>query len=66
MIGIGAALDFLGGAQPRAPIWMRERGLEWMYQLLKEPKRLAHRYVRHNPRFLYLCLSQALPARRED
>ncbi len=41
----GATVDFLAGTVNRAPKWMRERGLEWMYRLLQEPKRLFKRYL---------------------
>ncbi|MEK0083063.1 WecB/TagA/CpsF family glycosyltransferase [Benzoatithermus flavus] len=54
MVGIGAAIDFVAGATPRAPGWMQRRGLEWAFRLASEPRRLAGRYLRHNPRFLWL------------
>lgn len=41
---VGATIDFLAGEKPRAPIWMRKFGLEWLHRLLSEPKRLAKRY----------------------
>jgi N-acetylglucosaminyldiphosphoundecaprenol N-acetyl-beta-D-mannosaminyltransferase len=43
-IGVGATIDFLAGTVKRAPIWMRKSGLEWVYRVAQEPKRLAHRY----------------------
>lgn len=42
---IGATIDFLAGEKPRAPIWMRKSGLEWLHRMLSEPKRLAKRYT---------------------
>ncbi|BAL23283.1 WecB/TagA/CpsF family glycosyltransferase [Azoarcus sp. KH32C] len=48
----GAILDFLGGKVERAPRWVRRLGVEWAYRLLREPKRLFHRYVIGNPLFL--------------
>lgn len=42
---VGATIDFLAGEKPRAPVWMRKTGLEWMHRLLSEPKRLAKRYM---------------------
>ena len=48
----GAIIDFLGGKTPRAPIWMRKLGLEWMFRLAMEPRRLFQRYVIGNPLFL--------------
>ena len=44
-IGIGATLDFIAGKVRRAPPWMSEVGLEWLYRLSQDPKRLAHRYL---------------------
>jgi N-acetylglucosaminyldiphosphoundecaprenol N-acetyl-beta-D-mannosaminyltransferase len=45
MIGIGATLDFIAGHMQRAPQWMQNAGLEWMYRLLQEPRRMWKRYV---------------------
>jgi N-acetylglucosaminyldiphosphoundecaprenol N-acetyl-beta-D-mannosaminyltransferase len=44
-IGVGGSLDFVAGAVPRAPQWMQNSGLEWLYRVAKEPKRLIHRYI---------------------
>lgn len=49
----GAILDFLGGKVTRAPGWMRKAGLEWMYRLYLEPRRLARRYLLGIPVFLW-------------
>lgn len=43
---VGATIDFLAGEKPRAPVWMRQAGLEWLHRLLSEPRRLAKRYLR--------------------
>jgi N-acetylglucosaminyldiphosphoundecaprenol N-acetyl-beta-D-mannosaminyltransferase len=48
----GAILDFLGGKVSRAPQWVRRLGCEWLFRLLREPKRLFQRYVLGNPLFL--------------
>jgi N-acetylglucosaminyldiphosphoundecaprenol N-acetyl-beta-D-mannosaminyltransferase len=58
MIGVGAAFDFHAGVKPQAPAWMQNRGLEWLYRLIHEPRRLWKRYLYHNPRFTILVLSQ--------
>ena len=58
MIGVGAAFEFHAGTKRRAPHWMQHVGLEWLYRLLSEPKRLWRRYLYHNPRFLVLALQQ--------
>lgn len=47
---IGASVDFITGAQKRAPRWMQRSGLEWTYRLLREPGRLARRYLMRGPR----------------
>jgi N-acetylglucosaminyldiphosphoundecaprenol N-acetyl-beta-D-mannosaminyltransferase len=52
----GAIIDFLAGRTTRAPLWMRRAGLEWVYRLALEPKRLFHRYVIGNPVFLVRAL----------
>jgi N-acetylglucosaminyldiphosphoundecaprenol N-acetyl-beta-D-mannosaminyltransferase len=46
LLGIGAAIEFAAGSLARAPAWMQKAGLEWFYRLLREPKRLALRYLR--------------------
>ncbi|MDH5378245.1 MAG: WecB/TagA/CpsF family glycosyltransferase [Gammaproteobacteria bacterium] len=53
MIGVGAAFDFLAGHKKMAPQWMRSLGLEWVFRLASEPRRLWKRYFKHNPRFLF-------------
>lgn len=58
MLGVGAAFDFLGGTKPQAPRWMQRSGLEWMFRLATEPRRLWRRYLYHNPRFVVLALAQ--------
>lgn len=52
MFGVGAAFDFHAGLMPQAPSWMQKSGLEWLYRLSKEPKRLWKRYLVNNPLFL--------------
>ena len=48
----GAIIDFLGGKTSRAPAWMRNNGVEWLYRLVLEPRRLFKRYILGNPLFL--------------
>jgi N-acetylglucosaminyldiphosphoundecaprenol N-acetyl-beta-D-mannosaminyltransferase len=52
LVGVGAAFDFHAGLVPQAPEWMQSAGLEWLYRMAQEPRRLGPRYVRYNPRFL--------------
>lgn len=54
MIGIGGALPVMVGLQKRAPKWMQNAGLEWLFRLFLEPRRLFKRYAVTNSVFLYL------------
>jgi N-acetylglucosaminyldiphosphoundecaprenol N-acetyl-beta-D-mannosaminyltransferase len=63
MLGVGAAFDFLAGTKAQAPRWMQGAGLEWLFRLATEPRRLWRRYLRHNPRFAWLAMKQILGAR---
>jgi len=64
MLGVGAAFDFHAGKVPQAPVWMQRMGLEWLFRLATEPRRLWRRYAKHNPRFIMLALMQLLGLRR--
>ena len=59
LLGVGASLDFLAGTVPRAPRWMARSGLEWLFRLSREPRRLSHRYLVRDPQFL-LVLGSAI------
>lgn len=54
MLGVGAAFDYVGGTKAQAPKQMQSLGLEWLFRLVTEPKRLWKRYLYHNPRFVML------------
>ena len=58
MLGVGAAFDIHAGEKPQAPAWMQSAGLEWLFRLASEPRRLWRRYLYHNPRFVVLVLLQ--------
>ncbi|NBD31933.1 MAG: WecB/TagA/CpsF family glycosyltransferase [Cyanobacteria bacterium] len=60
MIGLGAVFPTYAGVQKRAPAWMRELGLEWLYRFTQEPRRLGPRYGKTIPPFVYLALQQLL------
>jgi N-acetylglucosaminyldiphosphoundecaprenol N-acetyl-beta-D-mannosaminyltransferase len=64
LVGVGAAFDFLSGGKPQAPSWMQRNGLEWLFRMASEPRRLAGRYMRNNPAFLYLALRQLVTSSR--
>ncbi|MFQ5415607.1 MAG: WecB/TagA/CpsF family glycosyltransferase [Myxococcota bacterium] len=63
MLGVGAAFDFIAGGKPQAPAWLQRRGLEWLFRLCSEPRRLWRRYLIGNPRFLYHFALERLRAR---
>lgn len=56
LVGVGAAFDWLAGAMPMAPQWMRDNGLEWLFRLAIEPRRMWRRYAYNNPAFLILLI----------
>jgi len=58
MIGVGAAFDFFSGQKKHAPKWMQNTGMEWIFRLVSDPKRLWKRYFKHNPRFIYYLIKQ--------
>ena len=63
LVGVGAAFDFLSGTKAQAPRWMQQNGLEWMFRLATEPRRLWKRYLIYNPWFLYKLGIEAVRSR---
>lgn len=59
MLGVGAGFDFHAGTVKRAPAWMRNHYLEWLYRLIQDPKRLWKRYMQTNGKFLLLSIKDA-------
>ncbi len=53
LAGVGSVFDLLAGRSRPAPEWIKAAGLQWLFRLLQEPRRLGPRYLRHNPRFLW-------------
>lgn len=64
MIGLGGAFLVYAGVYKRAPRWVRELGLEWLYRLVQEPRRLWRRYALTIPPFVYLALKQLVMSYR--
>lgn len=60
LLGVGAAFDFLAGTKKQAPAWMQKAGLEWLFRLIQEPRRLWRRYVWNNPAYAVLLLMQVM------
>lgn len=64
-LGVGASIDFLAGRVRRAPGWISRAGLEWLFRLVQEPRRLAHRYLAKDPRFIRIVARTARMPRSE-
>ena len=64
LIGVGAAFDFHTGRVAQAPRWMMRSGLEWLFRLKQEPRRLWRRYLIDNPWFLFEIGRQKLGLKR--
>ena len=65
MLGVGAAFDFIAGNKRHAPRWMQVCGLEWLFRLMCEPRRLWRRYLIQNPRFIWYFVRQMATVKRE-
>lgn len=66
LLGVGAAFDFHAGLVEQASPWMQRAGLEWLFRLTREPRRLWRRYATQNPRFVLAFARQLLRTRRES
>ncbi len=64
-IGVGGLFDFYAGRIPRAPIWIRELGMEWFYRFVQEPRRMWRRYFLGNSIFLYRVIRERLRMLRD-
>ena len=60
VVAVGAAFPFLAGTLRQAPQWMQDRGLEWLFRLCTEPRRLWRRYLLLSPAYLFLVACQLL------
>jgi exopolysaccharide biosynthesis WecB/TagA/CpsF family protein len=61
---VGASINYITGVELRAPRWMRRIGFEWLFRLLQQPRRMAHRYLIRGPRIFWLALRIELRPRR--
>jgi N-acetylglucosaminyldiphosphoundecaprenol N-acetyl-beta-D-mannosaminyltransferase len=66
LVGVGAAFDFFTGRQAQAPGWVQRSGLEWLFRLLSQPRRLWRRYLIYNPKFVYQFARQLAGVQRYD
>jgi N-acetylglucosaminyldiphosphoundecaprenol N-acetyl-beta-D-mannosaminyltransferase len=64
MVAVGQAFDLLSGRKKPAPTWMSENGLEWVYRLIQEPRRLWRRYLVYNTKFIYSISLELLGVKR--
>ena len=63
-VGVGGAIDIAAGVTRRAPAWMQRRGLEWLFRLVQEPRRLGLRYLSTNTQFLVLLAKELVKGRQ--
>jgi len=63
LVGVGTAFDFIAGTKKEAPAWIQRSGLEWLFRLSQEPRRLWRRYVFNNPAFVILLAKQIISQR---
>ena len=63
-MGVGGSIDIVAGVTRRAPEWMRRAGLEWLFRLLQEPRRLGRRYLVTNAQFMGLLARELARGRR--
>lgn len=66
LLGVGAAFDLNAGCMARAPVWMQEHGVEWLFRLIVEPRRLWRRYLVSGPEFVFRVALELLVSRRFD
>ncbi|MGH2183032.1 WecB/TagA/CpsF family glycosyltransferase, partial [Enterococcus faecalis] len=57
-MGVGGSFDVLSGVLKRAPLWMQRSGLEWLFRVIQEPRRLFKRYLFGNSIFVYKVLKE--------
>ena len=65
MLGVGAGFNFYAGTVKRAPLWIQKIGMEWLYRLFQDPKRLANRYLVTNARYIWYLIAERLSVHKE-
>jgi N-acetylglucosaminyldiphosphoundecaprenol N-acetyl-beta-D-mannosaminyltransferase len=66
LVGVGAGFDINSGMKQQAPVWMREHGLEWLFRLFQEPRRLWRRYILYGSEFVFYVALDLLGLRKSD
>ncbi len=64
LMGVGGSFDVISGAIKRAPFWMQNNGLEWLYRVIQEPRRMWRRYLIGNIKFIIILLKEFINIRR--
>jgi len=65
-MGVGGSFDIVAGRTKRAPLWVQNYGLEWLYRLLQEPRRMWKRYATTNPVFIWMVIKEFFKRKRHD
>ena len=60
VMGVGGTFDIVAGKIKRAPVWMQNNGLEWVYRIIQEPKRMWKRYLVTNTKYLLILIKEKL------
>ncbi len=64
-MGVGGSFDVVAGRTTRAPRWMQNAGLEWVYRIYQEPRRMLKRYLKTNPLFIWMVLKELVRMKQE-
>lgn len=64
-MGVGGSFDIVAGKTERAPVWMQNYGLEWLFRIIQEPRRMWKRYAKTNPVFMWLVFREYLKLKNE-
>ncbi|MCK4605238.1 MAG: WecB/TagA/CpsF family glycosyltransferase, partial [Deltaproteobacteria bacterium] len=63
VMGVGGTFDVMAGITRRAPIWMQNAGLEWLYRVIQEPRRMWKRYLITNSKFIWMLAREKMKGR---
>ncbi|MCK4605263.1 MAG: WecB/TagA/CpsF family glycosyltransferase, partial [Deltaproteobacteria bacterium] len=63
VMGVGGTFDVMAGITKRAPVWMQNAGLEWLYRVIQEPRRMWKRYLVTNSKFIWMLTREKMKGR---
>lgn len=66
VMGVGGTFDIVAGITRRAPVWMQNAGLEWLYRVIQEPRRMWKRYLVTNSKFIWMLAREKMNRNRKD